>query len=282
MSTDVVAHVRLRPLQRTDLVPAQAISASFGWPHRVEDWEFMLGLGRGWAAELDGVLVAAGLCWMYGQADAALGMICVDRNQQGKGIGRSLLRTLLHALEGRRVMLHSTDEGLPLYGLLGFVPAGQIRQHQGAAFQPPLMPLRTGERVRPTGRSDPAPLSALDREASGMDRRDLIAALLAAGTAVVLDEDGVATGFAILRRFGIGQVIGPVVARDAAGARALIGHFLAASPGQFMRIDVPEGSGLSNWLQSLGLADAGGAVRMVRGVGREYPRSFALVSQAFG
>ena len=242
----------------------------------------MLGLGRGRAAEQDGVLVGTGLCWMYGGADAALGMICVDGKQQGKGIGRSLLHTLLHVLEGRRIVLYATDEGLPLYGSLGFVPTGRIRQHQGAAFQPPLMPLRTGERVRPTGRSDPALLSALDREASGMDRRELMAALLEAGTAVVLDADGVATGFAVLRRFGIGQVIGPVVARDAAGARALIGHFLAANPGQFMRIDVPEESGLSNWLQSLGLADAGGAVRMARGAAPERPRSFALVSQALG
>ena len=282
MSTDVAARFRLRPLERADLIPAQAISASFGWPHRVEDWALMLGLGRGCAAEQDGVLVGTGLCWTYGPPDAALGMICVDRKHQGKGIGRSLLGSLLHALEGWRVVLHATDEGLPLYGSLGFIPTGRIRQHQGAAFQPPLMPLRPGERVRPTGRSDPALLCALDLEASGMDRRAVIAALLEAGTAVVLDEDGVATGFAILRRFGIGQVIGPVVARDAAGARALIGHFLAASPGQFMRIDVPEESGLSNWLQSLGLADAGGAVRMVRGMGRERPQSFALASQALG
>ena len=57
-----------RALRRADLIPAQALSASFGWPHRVEDWEFMLGLGRGWAAEQDGVLVGTGLCWMYGGA----------------------------------------------------------------------------------------------------------------------------------------------------------------------------------------------------------------------
>ena len=103
MSTDLAAHVRLRALRRADLIPAQALSASFGWPHRVEDWDFMLGLGRGRAAEQDGVLVGTGLCLDAGGADAALGMICVDGKQQGKGIGRSLLHTLLHVLEGRRI-----------------------------------------------------------------------------------------------------------------------------------------------------------------------------------
>ncbi len=144
------------------------------------------------------------------------------------------------------------------------------------------MPLRPGERLRPIGRSDPPALAELDRQATGFDRRALITALLGAGTAVVLDDQGTAVGFAVLRRFGAGHVIGPVVARDPAGARALIGHFLAANPGQFIRVDVPEESGLSDWLQALGLADAGGAIRMLRGPGPDRPRSFALVSQGFG
>ena len=90
-----------------------------------------------------------------------------------------------------------------------------------------------------------------------MDRRALIGALLKTGTGVVLDDDGIATGFAILRRFGIGQVIGPVVAPDAAGAQALIAHFLAANPGQFIRIDVTEESGFAPWLRESGAGRCG-------------------------
>jgi hypothetical protein len=102
---------------------------------------------------------------------------------------------------------------------------------------------------------------------------------------VVLDRDGEAIGFALLRRFGRGQVIGPVVAPDPAGAKALIGHFLGSHPGQFLRVDVPEAAGLSDWLEELGLKDAGIVFRMVRGsdvqpVGPA--RGFALISQAFG
>lgn len=77
-------------------------------------------------------------------------------------------------------------------------------------------------------------------------------------------------------------MIGPVVAPAAAGAQALIGHFLAANRGQFIRIDVTEESGLAPWLREMGLADAGGAIRMVRGVEKSRPRSFGLASQAFG
>lgn len=272
----------LEPLTRADLADAQAITASFGWPHRVEDWEFMLGLGRGWAARQDGALVGTGLCWTFGETAGALGLVCVAQAQQGKGLGRRLLERLLEALAGRQIVLFATDAGVRLYEGLGFRACGRIRQQQGAAFQPRLMSLQPGQRIRPVGRSDPAKLAALDAAATGMNRRALIGALLDAGTGVVLDNDGTAAGFAILRRFGIGQVIGPVVAPDPAGAQALIGHFLAANPGQFIRIDVTEESGFAPWLRELGLADAGGAVRMVRGAGTDRLRSFALASQAFG
>ena len=276
------ARARLRPITRADLPEAQAITASLGWPHRVEDWDFMLGLGCGWAARQDGALVGTGLCWTFGATAGALGLVCVARAQQGQGLGRRLLERLLDALAGRQVVLFATEGGVRLYEGLGFRACGLIRQQQGAAFQPPLMPLQPGQRIRPVGRSDPAKLAALDEAATAMDRRELIGALLDAGTGVVLDNDGTATGFAILRRFGMGQVIGPVVAPDAAGAQALIGHFLAANPGQFIRIDVTEESGFAPWLRKLGLADAGGAIRMVRGAETDRLRSFALASQAFG
>jgi GNAT superfamily N-acetyltransferase len=273
---------RLHPMTRADLADAQAITASLGWPHRVEDWEFMVGLGHGWAARQDGALVGTGVCWLFGESAGAVGLMCVAPGHQGKGVGRRLLTQLLDALADRQVVLFATEAAVRLYETFGFRACGLIRQQQGAAFQPRLMPLQPGQRIRPVGRSDPAKLAALDHAATGMDRRALISALLNVGTGVVLDQDGTATGFAILRRFGAGQVIGPVVAPDAAGAQSLIGHFLAANPGQFIRVDVTEESGFAPWLRELGLADAGGAVRMVRGAEADRLHSFALASQAFG
>lgn len=89
-------------------------------------------------------------------------------------------------------MLFATDGAVRLYEGLGFPPGERIRQQQGAAFQPRLVPLQPGQRIRPVGRSDPAKLGALDEAATGMDRRALVGALLDAGTGVVLDNDGMA------------------------------------------------------------------------------------------
>jgi hypothetical protein len=100
----------------------------------------------------------------------------------------------------------------------------------------------------------------------------------------VLDRNGLACGFAMLRRFGRGKLIGPVVAPDAEAARLLVAHWLGQKQGEFLRIDVTEDSGLSPWLQKAGFAGGGrGDAHGARHAARPAAvRSFVLVSQALG
>jgi GNAT superfamily N-acetyltransferase len=279
----------LRQLTEQDLPAVQALSAAVHWPHRLEDWQFVHRLGSGLAVESEGgTLVGTAMRWLFGADGGAIGMVIVAPDRQGRGIGRRLMAGILCGLEDRRLLLHATEAGLPLYRGLGFREIGTVRQYQGAAFSVGIEPLRPGERVRPMGRRDLAALAALDRAATGMDRTEALAALVGLAEGVVLDHHGEARGFALLRRFGRGHAIGPVIAPDAPAAKVLIGHWLGRRPGLFTRIDVPEESGLSGWLDGLGLADAGPAVRMLRGgasPGREggpRARCFALVNQALG
>ncbi len=279
--------VVLRPLATTDLGAAYGLTRAIGWPHRREDWALALRLGSGVAAEQDGRLVGTALRWTYGAADARIGMIVVDPSAQSRGLGRRLTQAALRPLRDRSVTLHGTPAGLALYASLGFGTVGVVHQLQGAAFRPGVLALRAGERLRPIGRSDPAPLAALDRAATGWDRARVLAALLQAGSGVVLDRGGTIRGFALLRRFGHGLLVGPVVAPDAASAKAMILHHLGSHAGQFMRIDVPEATGLVPWLLRLGLADAGVVTLMRRGPAppahrRGQPRVYALAAHALG
>ena len=270
----------LRPFTDADLPAAYALTTSFGWPHRLADWTFMARLGTGVAADLDGALAGTAFAWPFG----AIGLIGVAPTAQRRGLGRRLTGAALDSLGDRTVVLHATAAGLPLYETLGFVADGTVRQHQGVASAAGQMELAPGRRLRPVGHSDTAVLTRLDHAATGLDRASLMDALLDASSGVVLEQDGAPAGFALLRRFGRGQVIGPVVAPDPASAQALVSHLLGQHAGAFVRIDVPEDAGLSSWLLDLGLADAGPAIRMVRGpLRRSGPATtFALASQAFG
>ena len=256
---------RLRALAESDLPAAQALSAAAGWPHRVEDWRFVHRLGSGLVMEERGGLIGTAMAWRYGTDAAALGMVVVAPERQGRGLGRRLLAATLEGLGPRRVLLHATGAGMPLYRSFGFHARGAVRQHQGPATSAGLAAPQPGGRIRPVGRDDAPVLSALDTEATGLERGPVIAALLDVSEGVVLERAGEAVGFALLRRFGRGHVVGPVAAPDAEGAKALIAHWLRSRRGQFLRIDAPEDAGLGDWLAGLGLAEVDNAVSMLRG-----------------
>ncbi len=275
----------MKRLAAADVPAAQALTASFGWPHRRRDWAMMLNLGEGVAIADGERLAGTAMCWRFGPDWATMGLIAVDAALQGQGIGRRMMGALMEGLAGRGIALHATRAGLPLYAALGFEPTGTTLQHQGAVTQPGLLPLPPGARLRPAGPADLPALAALDRAAGGVDRTALLAALLALPGGVALDGAGGPLGFALTRGFGRGQLIGPVVAADEAGARAMIAHLLGQRIGQFVRVDVPKESGLAAWLPGLGLEDAGTVIRMVRGrdaAPSRRARVFALASQAWG
>ncbi len=274
-----------RSLTETDLPAAHQLSEAVKWPHRLDDWRFVYQLGAGFVAESGNGIVGTALGWTYDASHASLGMVIVSPEQQGRGIGRELFSRVVDSLGTRTIFLHATPAGEPLYAKFGFTATGTIDQHQGAAFQPPLISLPPGERLRPLGANDGPRLAALASRAAGYRRDAVIEALLGVANGIALDRDGELLGFALFRRFGRGHAIGPVVAPDALRAQALISHWLALHEGMFVRLDVPGDSGLSDWLEGLGLPRVDTVLAMTRGATptRESAlRTFGIVNQALG
>ncbi|RXV65892.1 N-acetyltransferase [Burkholderia stabilis] len=274
-----------RPFAESDLPAAHRLSEAFNWPHRVDDWRFVLQLGSGFVAEDETGVVGTALGWRFGESHASLGMVIVSPERQGRGIGRELLARIVDSFGTRAIFLHATPAGEPLYVKFGFDVIDTIDQHQGAAFQPPLISLPPGERLRPIGANDGPRLAALASRAAGYPRDGVIDALLGIANGIAIDRDGELLGFALFRRFGRGHAIGPVIAPDTLRAQALISHWLALHEGMFVRLDVPGDSGLSDWLQGLGLPRVDTVVAMVRGAAPARDpalRAFAIVNQALG
>ena len=275
---------RLRPFETGDLPAAHALSTAFNWSHRIEDWRFALSLGQGVVAERDGKVLGTALSWRFGNY-ATIGLVIVAPELQGQRIGNRMMETLLDQLSPRDVLLHATVAGRGLYERLGFVSAGEIDQHQGALVAAlPALAGREGDRLRPLEDADVESLIAMDARGAGMPRGELLRSLFAQERTVVLERGGQAAGFAVLRRFGRGHLVGPVSAPDFDAARVLISDCCRHTEG-FVRVDVYAMSGLSPWLESLGLQRAGGGTIMVRGrvPGRGPAQGgWALVTQAIG
>jgi predicted GNAT family N-acyltransferase len=275
-----------RAMQASDIDAAWSLSTDQHWSHRPVDWQDALALGDGIVVVADDQLVGTAMRWRWGDGHATVGLVIVAEEMRGRRIGSALMNRLLDGLEDCSVSLHATEEGRGLYERLGFVRTGEIRQHQGTPAGAPLIALDEGWRLRPLDRSDESTLFELDARARGWPRPQLLRLWLdSAERVVALDHDGTLDGYAILRRFGRGVVIGPVVASDDLGARALIAHLVNLAAGRFVRIDLDFDSGLTTWLEELQLHRAGTVTAMTRGRLQRNARDvrlFALATQALG
>ncbi|WP_051660843.1 GNAT family N-acetyltransferase [Bosea sp. 117] len=264
------------PFTGRHLEDALRLSREAGWPHRLEDWALVAAVSKGVVAEAEGKVVATGFCTPYGD-HMRFNMVIVDARLRGQGIGRRLMTELMILADGHPISLVATADGQPLYEKLGFAPAGRIVQFQGgvrASSEPEARLVRAGTA------GDIDMVAAMDRAATGVDRSVLLDRLVATGTLLMAGD-----GFAVLRDFGRGRVLGPVVARDEETAGALILAAARRSDGQFLRIDTPLGAELGALLESLGLMPAGGGTIMQKGAAASASDAFtlyALTSQALG
>jgi GNAT superfamily N-acetyltransferase len=271
-------------LREEQLPQALLLSQALNWPYRPDDWRDALGLGHGLGVEVDGRLGATALWWPWGERHATCGMIIVAPHVQGRGVGRALMGALLHQAGDRTVLLNSTVAGTRLYEQYGFVPFGRVHQHQAPLTRAPPPPVAEAN-VRWMGPDDVPALNDLDCEASGMERRRLLDALVTAGRVAVVAPGARPSGYACVRRWGRGVVIGPVVAGDAGDARTLIATLLQGHVGEFVRLDVTDESGLSPWLAELGLPRVDGVTSMARGplpLRSQHHTVLALASQSLG
>ncbi|WP_395710608.1 GNAT family N-acetyltransferase [Reyranella sp.] len=281
------AGTKFQPMHAGDLATMHRLAQQMSWPHRPEDCALLLQLGAGIVA-VDGAEgpVGVGMRWSFGHDAGTIGMMLVARERQGRGIGRALMTSLIADSGSRALMLNATAEGLGLYEKLGFVPTGLVRQHQARFAEKPVVPAAPAVPLRRAAPADHVALCALDAAALGADRSALIHGLLASGDAWLSQGAAGATGFAILRPFGRGTMVGPVVAPDEDAAIALVAAAAKAAPAGVLRVDISaEATRLGEWLTAAGLPAVDTVTTMRRGEWPtlpKAPRRFGLAFQAVG
>jgi ribosomal protein S18 acetylase RimI-like enzyme len=276
--TETISLVALGP---EHLDGALRLSRAVGWPHRLEDWQMSLALSEGRAMVTEsGDVVGTIFLTPFGTDAATISLVIVDERMRGRGLGRKLMQAALDLAGTRPLRLTATEDGQPLYQSLGFEAVGMIVQQQGA-----VAAVAAPTNVLPARPTDLPAIVELDRAAFGADRQGLLGYIANVGEFIVIERAGRVVAFAGIRAFGRGEVIGPLVAEDAADARDLLAYAFASRTGKFVRVDHPSDTGLADWLTSLGLVNVGGGVAMQRPkiVGEPAKaRTFGLASQALG
>jgi GNAT superfamily N-acetyltransferase len=255
-----LAALPIRRLTLRDLTACADLSEDRGWPREEHKWGLLLAAGKGYGIDdPHGGLVTACVVTEYGPYSepdlGAIGMVLVAERHARQGIGRRLMRHVLSAMGTTPLTLHATPYGRPLYEELGFKLTGRAEMLQGR-FTPggPATAVST----RAATAEDLAAILRLDEEVLGTDRTHLITRLPAfADQLRVAEESGQIIGYAAAWPNMNTHVVGPLIARDAGTAQALLTS-LAAATDRPLRTDVDvRHEELRAWARERGLAPVG-------------------------
>ncbi|PDT82401.1 GNAT family N-acetyltransferase [Sinorhizobium sp. BJ1] len=278
-------------IAEADLDALHALSMSVGWPHRAEDWQIVLELGKGIVArDAIGRVLGSAMWFNYAPDFTNIGMVITSPRLQMLGAGQWMMNHVLAQTSSRAIGLNATRLARRLYASLGFVAERTVYQCNGEAVAPPQGLLPPGARLRALTSDDLDEIAALDRAAYRADRSHVLARLLEVSKGVALVRGERIVAFSLCRRFGRGHLIGPLVAANDDDAIAVTRPHVVDHAGTFLRLDTRQKSGaFAEFVAQAGLpvydtvtSMSLGRPWLVEETGGETPIIYALVAQALG
>ena len=254
-------------LTSADVADAIALSDHAGWNQTAEDWTLFIDRGHtvGQRDEA-GRWVATAAALPYGGI-GWISMVLVTPAFRHRGIATVLMTDCLQWLQAQQItpVLDATPDGAQVYRRIGFEPGCDLARWDGVAGASDGPPQHESlNRVHSASIAQLDAIAALDRSASGLERRFLFSAFLSRpDSRAYLSDD--ASGFVIARRGRRATQIGPLVARDERYAIALLDAALSSSTGRVF-CDVPSRwHGLQTRLEQRGFVRQRPFVRMALG-----------------
>jgi GNAT superfamily N-acetyltransferase len=264
--------MRVRTMTNTDIPEALRLKEIAGWNQTGADWQrFLEASPEGcFVAELDERVRGTVTTISFENQVAWVGMVLVDPEYRGRGIGTKLLQRAIEHLDHRRIpaiKLDATPQGKPLYEKLGFTSEYEIgrwilqRPSTGTmeASCSGLHPSLSSEFLES--------ILKTDREVFGANRGFLLQSLHddAPDFTMGIWNDGILEGYALGRRGSFADHLGPWVAANGRSARRLLEEFLARSSRETVLVDcLKSNTNACELLPSFGFSYSRPLTRMYR------------------
>jgi GNAT superfamily N-acetyltransferase len=273
-----------------DIPAGMRLKELAGWNQSEADWERFLAASPDgcFVAEVDGAVRGTAATISYEGKFAWVGMVLVDPEFRGKGIGTQLLEKTIEYLDAAKIpaiKLDATPLGKPIYEKLGFVTEYEIERmilKRDAA---------DGSRQTDSSRVDNRQLRMVfdrDREIFGADRSGLLQSLHdnAPELTLVLERSNNLAAYAFGRRGSFADQMGPWMAADAQACEELLNTFLTRCHRETLIVDCMKAhSTASQLVRARGFSYARPLTRMYRGK-NEYPGEIdalcAILGPEFG
>ncbi|HKS95296.1 MAG TPA: GNAT family N-acetyltransferase [Terriglobia bacterium] len=276
-------------MTNADIAAGMRLKELAGWNQTVADWErFLVASPEGcFVAEADGRVCGTVTTIIYEDRFAWIGMVLVDPEYRGRGIGTLLLEKAIEYLDRLKapaIKLDATPQGKPLYTKLGFGAEYEIERW--VLKRPPENPSTppTLDRGNAAARPDFEAMMKLDRQVFGADRSTLLGSLDrdAPEFTLAINTNNELVGYALGRHGSRADHLGPWIARDEASARRLLVEFMRRSTREHIFVDCLKSSPFACGLvRDKGFEFSRPLTRMYRGANR-YPGRPELVAAIVG
>lgn len=227
---------RLRTMTSEDIPVAMELKDAAGWNQTAADWDRFINASPNgcFVMEYRGHVVGTSATITYDGRCSWIGMLVVDEQYRGQGLGTALLERSIQFLDSqkiRTIKLDATPQGKPLYEKLGFISEYGIerwalsRNAKGKGAE--NVPVSIEDVLR------------IDRTVFGANRNGLLISLAqeAPHLTLVDQQEGDITGYSFGRLGSIADHMGPWVARDEDAAERLLNSFLLRSSRELIFID---------------------------------------------
>ena len=285
--------MRLRTMLEADIPGGMRLKEISGWNQTDQDWRRFLDASPNgcFVAEVDSRVVGTAATIPYEEKFAWIGMVLVDPEYRGRGIGTRLLQETITYLDETKIpamKLDATPQGKPLYEKLGFVTEYEIerlileRHPEQLLNSPP-----TGAQHR-LSKSHLEIVIAADRELFGADRSGLLKSLdrQAPELTFAVLNNGELQGYVFGRKGSFADHMGPLMATDVGACRNLIAAFLQVSAREILVVDcLKSHSFAGDLLRQLGFRYSRPLTRMFRGSNRfpgKHGQLCAILGPEFG
>jgi len=227
----------IRLLMPEDIPAAVLLKDAAGWNQTALDWErFVSASPEGcFAAEFEGRLIGTSATITYEDRLAWIGMVIVDGQFRGQGIGTALLQRAIAYLDARKipsVKLDATPQGKLLYQKFGFASEYEIERWN--------LERAAGEvAAAETSHADLSDILSLDRAIFGADRGSVLRSMANAAPEFVMSKvrKGKIAGYEFGRRGSLADQLGPWMAQDEEVAANLLDEFLRRSGWERVFVD---------------------------------------------
>jgi predicted N-acetyltransferase YhbS len=226
----------LRTMTLEDIPGAIRLKDAAGWNQTAADWvRFISASPEGcFVMEYHGNVIGTSATIAYDGRFSWIGMLIVDEQFRGQGIGTALLARAIHFLDSQKIptiKLDATPQGKPLYEKLGFISEYGIERW--------MLSRTAKEKAAENLSVSIEDVLQIDRKIFGANRSGLLRSLAqeAPHLTLVDQQEGEITGYSFGRLGSSADHMGPWVARNEDAAERLLNSFLLRSLRELIFID---------------------------------------------